>query len=137
MDDAFDPYEAWLGIPASKRPPTPWDLLGLDEGETDPDRIGQAAAARYEEIRSLALGPQGEHAQRLLDEISEALVFLSEVAPEDIAKIKLPPPLPITTEKVEQPLAPPPLPDTAVLTEPLRKSRRVRIIPALFWITAP
>jgi formylglycine-generating enzyme required for sulfatase activity len=52
------------------------------------------------------LGPQREHAQRLLEEISQALVVLSKAAPEDTAEIKRAPPLPDTTEEVEQPIEP-------------------------------
>jgi hypothetical protein len=103
MGEPFDPYHAWLNIAPSKRPPSPWDLLGLDQGDTDPDRIGEAAAARYEKIRSLTLGPQRDHAIRLLDEISEALVFLTEAEPEGPGGATNPPPLPEPTEE-----APPP-----------------------------
>ena len=41
----FDPYDAWLGIPADRRPPTYYDLLGLAPYESDPATIEQAAAA--------------------------------------------------------------------------------------------
>lgn len=40
----FDPYQEWLGIPPHRRPPTHYDLLGLSEGETDTERIRDAAS---------------------------------------------------------------------------------------------
>ena len=103
MADAFDPYQSWLEIPLSRRPPSNYDLVGVEEGETDLDRIREAAAARIEEIRKLTLGPQREHAFRLLDEISEALVSLLKGREADAAETKEPP---ILAELVTQPKRP-------------------------------
>ncbi|NQT16347.1 MAG: hypothetical protein HQ582_26555 [Planctomycetes bacterium] len=94
MSEGFDPYQAWLGIPPSRRPPSPYDLLGVEEGETEYERIREATAERYDQVRSLALGPQGEHVPRLLDDISRAFLSLANGEREDAAEAKAPPPLP-------------------------------------------
>ena len=35
MADNFDPYRKWLGIPAGSRPPSHYQVLGIDPGERD------------------------------------------------------------------------------------------------------
>jgi hypothetical protein len=55
-------------------------LLGLSEGNCDEARIRQAALQRYEHVRRYALGPQREAANRLLDEIAQAVVELTKPA---------------------------------------------------------
>ncbi|NQT16453.1 MAG: hypothetical protein HQ582_27085 [Planctomycetes bacterium] len=107
MSEAFDPYHAWLAIPPSRRPPSPYDLLGIREGETDLARIREAAAARYARIRTFTLGPKREHALKLQNEVSEALVFLTKDVPEDAVKAG---PAPVTPNATAQPDRPPPPP---------------------------
>lgn len=75
---AFDPYQEWLSIPPDRRPLTPCALLGLPEGETDPRRVHQSAAERYEHVRKYVLGPHGDVAQRILTEISRAAIDLQQ-----------------------------------------------------------
>jgi hypothetical protein len=72
----FDPYREWLKIPADRRPPGPHDLLGLRPGETDPERIQQAARRRYDLVRRYRLGEHAAEAQRLLNELGEATASL-------------------------------------------------------------
>jgi len=72
----FDPYHEWLNIPESRRPPTPHDLLGLKPGETDRQRIREAAKDRYDRIRQYTLGPDVEHANRILNELGDAVAAL-------------------------------------------------------------
>ena len=102
MPDTFDPYYEWLEIPPTERPPSAYDLVGVEEGETDLNRIQDVAAERIEEVRKLTLGPQREHAFRLLNEVSEALASLLKAGAEDAAEIKKPPPEP--TRQVDQPM---------------------------------
>jgi hypothetical protein len=78
MRGDFDPYEAWLDIPSDRRPPTYYDLLAVPEDETDPQRIESAAAARMEPVRARALGEYGACANELLNEISLALICLTD-----------------------------------------------------------
>ncbi|NQT16435.1 MAG: SUMF1/EgtB/PvdO family nonheme iron enzyme [Planctomycetes bacterium] len=126
MPDRFDPYYEWLEIPPSKRPPSDRDLVGVEEGETDLGRIREAAAARIEQIRKLTLSPQREHALRLLNEVSEALVSLRKAGEADAAEIKGPPPLADVATQSEQPAAPPevPPPSTEVKREDAAETRK-------------
>jgi pimeloyl-ACP methyl ester carboxylesterase len=75
---AWDPYSEWLGIPCDRRPPAHYDLLGLPPGESNQERIRQAVEARYELVRSHALGPQREQANRILNEIAQAGACLTD-----------------------------------------------------------
>lgn len=45
MNESFDPYYTWLGIPPKNQPPHHYRLLGLELFEGDP-RVIQAAASR-------------------------------------------------------------------------------------------
>ncbi len=72
----FDPYREWLKIPADRRPPGPHDLLGLRPGETDRERIQEAAKQRYDLVRRYRLGEHAAEAQRLLNELGEATASL-------------------------------------------------------------
>ncbi len=80
---AFDPYEEWLQIPDNRRPPGPFDLLGLSPGETDERRIRDATAARYERVRQFALGPRRNEANRILSELAQAMAALLDPASRD------------------------------------------------------
>lgn len=126
MSKAFDPYQAWLGIPPSGRPPSPHQILGLAEGETEYERIREATAERYDQVRNLALGPQREHALRLLDDISRAFVSLTGDGRKDAAKTGPPPPLPEIDMPPQWPVAPPPLRGVSH-----RRKRRPRPIAAV------
>ncbi|NQT15869.1 MAG: hypothetical protein HQ582_24145 [Planctomycetes bacterium] len=77
----FDPYGQWLNVPPDRRPPTYYDLLGLSAGETDEQRVHEAAQDRYDHVRKYTLGPaspQREQAFHVLVELSEALHCLTD-----------------------------------------------------------
>ncbi|HWB10060.1 MAG TPA: hypothetical protein VG826_12585 [Pirellulales bacterium] len=69
----FDAYTDWLKIPADRRPPTHYDLLGLAQAEADADRIYRAAMDRMALVRRYHLGARAADALRLQNEISRAL----------------------------------------------------------------
>jgi hypothetical protein len=71
-DPNFDPYHKWLGIPKHLRPPTYYQLLGLSQGESDPEVIEEAAVRQSTHLRSYQIGPQAELCTRLLNEIGRA-----------------------------------------------------------------
>ncbi len=50
--DGFDAYRKWLGISSKRRPPTYYDLLGIEPGENDHDVIISAIQQRRAFIRS-------------------------------------------------------------------------------------
>jgi len=74
----FDPYQQWLNIPPSRRPASYYDLLGLSADVTDNSQIEEAAARRYAHVRNYALGPQSDQAQRILAELSQAVICLTD-----------------------------------------------------------
>jgi hypothetical protein len=73
----FDPYWEWLRIPPPHRPPSACQLLGLEPDVRDEERIFDAAARRYEYVRRYVLSPHGHHAQRILGELTQAVVSLT------------------------------------------------------------
>ncbi|HUT88809.1 MAG TPA: hypothetical protein VMY37_04895 [Thermoguttaceae bacterium] len=73
MNGQFDPYGQWLKIPAARRPPSYYDLVGVPDDETDRERIDDAAMERIERVRTRALGQHVEHVTQLLNELAEAL----------------------------------------------------------------
>jgi hypothetical protein len=74
----FDPYLEWLKIPAERRPPTHYELLGLPAFEQDAARIHQAAMDRMALVRRYQLGERAEVVIGLLGELSRAFDCLSD-----------------------------------------------------------
>ena len=72
MATKFDPYQAWLGIPAGVRPPNHYQLLGLELFESEPPVIAEAAEERAERVRASAVGPQADLGRQLLAELVAA-----------------------------------------------------------------
>jgi hypothetical protein len=75
---SFDPYETWLGIPADRRPPTYYNLLGLAPDESDPAAIDQAALRRIGRVRQHQIGPHNDVAQDVLAELSRARLIMMD-----------------------------------------------------------
>ncbi len=76
MQELFDPYRKWLGIPPEEQPPNLYRLLGLSHFESDPDVIATAADARMVHLKTFQQGPNGEWSQKLLNEVSAAQLCL-------------------------------------------------------------
>ena len=77
---AFDPYRKWLGIPPDRRPPTYYDLLGVGFGEDDPETLRAAAARRKAAVRPELAGEHADAARRVLYELEEATLVLTDPA---------------------------------------------------------
>ena len=75
-DVVFDQYHVWLGIPPAEQPPTHYRLLGIAEGESDPEVIDCAADRQMAHIRSFATGKHSAASQRLLNELAAARLCL-------------------------------------------------------------
>lgn len=64
MDEPFDPYLKWLGIPPDHRPPDLYRLLGIEPFESDLDVIANAADQRMVYVKGFAAaefrGPSSE-----------------------------------------------------------------------------
>ena len=69
--DELDPYDL-LEIPAEFRPPTHYQLLGVDDFETDLDLIAQAAKQRGAYLHQIAAGSHRKAVQQLMGEIAIA-----------------------------------------------------------------
>lgn len=76
----FDAYQQWLNIPPGRRPPTHYDLLGLEWMEEDESRIRLAAMQRMAHVRKYQISPHGPLALKLLEELSRAYVCLTDPA---------------------------------------------------------
>ncbi len=80
MDDSFDPYRKWLGIPPEEQPPHHYRLLGLELFEADPDVIVNAADARLSYLRSLSKDKHADMADRIAAQIKEVQLCLLDPA---------------------------------------------------------
>jgi len=77
MQNTFDPYHKWLGIPPEEQPPTLYRLLGVAPFEGDPDVIHAAADGRMGFLKTFQTGANSAVAERLLNEVSRARICLS------------------------------------------------------------
>ena len=76
MDESFDPYYKWLGIPPAEQPPNHYRLLGVTLFESDLDVIANAADQRIGHVRAFQIGKHSDESQRILKAISAARVCL-------------------------------------------------------------
>ena len=76
MPKRFDPYHAWLGIPAEEQPPNHYRLLGISLFESNDDVIQNGLDQRMAHVKSFANGPHAAESQRLLTDLSQAGVCL-------------------------------------------------------------
>ena len=80
VPDSFDPYHRWLGIPPKDQPPNHYRLLGVEQFETDPEVIRDAAERQIAHVRRYALGKHAELSQHILNELGAAKACLSDPA---------------------------------------------------------
>ena len=76
----FDPYHRWLGVPPGARPPTHYQLLGVAPGEADAEVIHAAAVRQTAYVRNFQSGPRAADASRVLSELAEARLTLTDPA---------------------------------------------------------
>ena len=72
----MDLYENWLGIPADRRPPTYYNLLGIEPFESNGETIERAALRRMSLVRHHQLGPHRDRSQEILSELARARLVL-------------------------------------------------------------
>jgi len=76
VDEPFDPYHKWLGIPCHEQPPDHYRLLGIGPFENDPEVIQAAADRQMGHVRTYQTGKHADASQRLLNELAAAAVCL-------------------------------------------------------------
>src|SRR5262249_36814229 len=68
----FDPYSKWLGLPAGDQAPTYYELLDIDPGEINTEKIEDAANAQIMKLKPHRKGPRAKECGELLEEIAAA-----------------------------------------------------------------
>jgi len=72
----FDPYHKWLGIPPQYRPPTLYQLLGINADEEDREVIEEASIRQTRHLRNYQAGQHAKDCARLLTEVAQARLVL-------------------------------------------------------------
>jgi hypothetical protein len=76
MNERFDPYYQWLGIPPHLQPANHYRLLGVELFESNADVIGVAADRQMAHVRTYQLGEYSDISQELLNELAAAKMCL-------------------------------------------------------------
>src|SRR6185503_4065746 len=76
MNNKFDPYHIWLGIPPDEQPPNHYRLLGIQVGESNVEVIERAADGRALQLKTAQAGKRSDLSQKLLNEVAAAKVCL-------------------------------------------------------------
>jgi hypothetical protein len=104
---AFDPYAVWLGIPPERRPPSHYDLFGLEPFTADAATIDRVSITRINRVRPHEAGPHADAAHALLAELNRARRQLldpeSRAAYDAKLRARLGEPSPATTPQPEPP----------------------------------
>jgi hypothetical protein len=74
----FNPYCEWLAIPPCSLPPSHYQLLGLKQFESDPDKIQRAALNQIARLRVHQAGPHSDLTQKLMNDVALARITLSD-----------------------------------------------------------
>ena len=77
MAGEFNPYQTWLGLSPADLPLDYYRLLGLNQFETDPAAIEQAANRQAEKLQPHLTGPAAKVAERVAAEVAAARTVLS------------------------------------------------------------
>lgn len=72
MQDPFDPYQQWLGIPPSEQPPDHYRLLGIARFESNPSVIAAAIERRIAHVRACAGTGRPDALEDLLEDLATA-----------------------------------------------------------------
>ena len=89
MNEHFDPYHQWLGIPLSEQPANHYRLLGISAFEDSPGVIENAADQRMAHLRTFQAGKHSALSQKILNEMAAARVCLLNPAKKDEYDLRL------------------------------------------------
>ena len=120
MSKPFNPYREWLSIPDHQQPPTHYRLLGVENFESDPTVIANAADRAMLFVRTFQTGQHSAESQQLLNEISAARVYLLNEAKRREYDMTLCGETPAPAETPKETPEPERVPDTAFV--PVRHS---------------
>src|SRR5690349_1434278 len=84
MEENFDPFHKWLGIPPREQPPNHYRLLGVVLFEADLEVIESAADRQMTHVRTFQSGRYSAQSQQVLNSLSAAKICL--LKPEQKAK---------------------------------------------------
>ena len=76
VNESFDPYLKWFGIPLRDRPVNHYRLLAIEVFEADPEVIENAADQRMGHLKQFNAGKHSALAEKLLNEVAAARVCL-------------------------------------------------------------
>lgn len=74
--EQFNPYHKWLGVSRTETTPKPYQLLGVESNEDDPEVIRAAAIRQSTYVRHFQSGQHAQIAARVLEEIEQAKLSL-------------------------------------------------------------
>ncbi len=80
MQDTFNAYREWLGIPDGRQPGNHYELLGLPLCEGSAEAIAREADALVARIRRIRPGPHLAQWQQMLDAVGQAKACLLDPA---------------------------------------------------------
>jgi len=72
----FDPYQKWFGISVKQRPPSYYELLGVEIYESSVDVLEKAIGQRVEFLQAVSNGEHVADAQKVLNEVANARLCL-------------------------------------------------------------
>jgi len=72
MNPSRNPFHQWLGLPADIMQPAAWQLLGLNQGESDSSVVEQAAQRARDRLAAVDPGENSAVRDRLYEEIDNA-----------------------------------------------------------------
>src|SRR6478736_2338169 len=106
MDERFDPYYKWLGIPPRDQPAHHYRLLGIELFESDPQVIESAADRQMAHVRSYQSGPHSAQSQEVLNVLAAAKICLLRPPQKAVYDQKLRASLPPQQAPASQSVAP-------------------------------
>jgi hypothetical protein len=129
IQQAFDAYHKWLGIPPESQPPHHYRLLGLQPFESDPEVIQAAADQRMLHLRAYQTGKHSDWSQRLLNEVAAARVCLLNAAKKEAYDRELRKTIADRVSETPPAAAEPPNPAISLVSDVLATPPRIEVSP--------
>jgi hypothetical protein len=124
VEESFNPYRKWFGIPIKEQPPHHYRLLGLEPLEEDLDAIVNALDTKMTFLKGQLSGAQHAEADRLIEELTGVQAVLLDPEKKTAYDTQLQSQLPV--QRSSDAFVVPPLPSTK--KTPLPFYRRSSVI---------